>query len=231
MASIYELTPHELEGLISFVRDGDDTVLETAAIEKFYNLNQMLGKKLADRIRKEKKRADHIQQRLDRYVSRENAAVERGDFPTLDLDSLEVAEALLYQLQQLKTYRLSRNKLVYILYGMYAAWLAGKKQRLFLEHPVATAWGPQFWRVYNKITNVTLRVPYGSWENITAKSTAVAGLIKTYAQKYYDISEKDLQNLFIKSEPYKNAVASKNGGKWNKEISDTDIYVWKTSKK
>lgn len=231
MAHMYELTPKELQDIIAYVRDDDTQVLDTGAVERFTNLASALSRKLLEDTRHLSKANGTMRRRLDRYEAREQAAIDSEGFPSLDFDSLDIASALLYQLQQLKTYRLTPEKLNLILYGMYASWLAGKRQRLFLEHPQATPWGPRFWRVFKRISDVNLRVPYELWQNLTEKDTAVAGFIKRYAEKYYDTKEKDLLDFFKKSKPYKNATADKNGGKWNKEIPDSEIFAWKTEKK
>ncbi len=230
MAARNELTGEQLKSLLSFLEGGDTTALSNGAVDRLYWLVAAVGHKLADIHEEDKKRIFSLERRLDRYKSKEQAAVEQGLFADTGLDSLDVALALLYCLQRLKTYKLTKNKLIYILCEMYASWLGSKKERLFVEHPVCTQWGPQLWRVYKRIDRVGALVPYEYYEKLASQNAAVAAFCKNAAQKYYDWKESDLKELFARSEPYRNALPAHNGGKWNKEISDSDLYLWKANK-
>ncbi len=231
MAHIYELSARELDMIIGFVRDGDTAVLETGAIGKLYNLAAATGKRLTEETLRRQSRIFTLERSLDRYRRKEAQAAAEGVFESMDFDSLEIASALLYQLQRFQAAKLTKTKIVYILYEMYASWLASKRKRLFNEHPVATEWGPQLWRVYSKIGSPAARVPYSSWENITGQSPAVAKFIENSAAKYAGAREKEMRETYVNSEPYRLCTADKNGGKWNKEIPDSEIYVWKKNQK
>ena len=118
-------------------------------------------------------------------------------------------------------------KVIAILYEMYASWLGSKQERLFSHHPQATQYGPHFWRVANKCKD--MNGTYEDWKKIAELNPGMAEFCKNAAAKYYDWKLSDLTNSFIKSTPYKNALPINNGGKWGKEISDADIYAWKTN--
>ena len=102
------------------------------------------------------------------------------------------------------------------------------KERLCREHPVATEYGPMFWSVYKKI-NPSSRVPYEAWKELCEKNAGIAAYCRNAAQKYYDTKCSELEESFKKSKPYQKASKEYNFGKWNKEISDQDIYEWRTA--
>lgn len=230
MANIYELTSRELEGIIAYVRENDTTVLQTDAIAKFLNLGSALGKKLRDDVVRSSRRAETAEGRLQRIREKEQESFKNEDIPGTGLDSLTVAIALLYQLQSLKAPALTKRKLNYIFYRMYAEWLAGHDQRLVTEHPVATPWGPYFWRVENQVKSVTIRVTYEDWKNFAFDHPSIAGFIKTYAAKHCNDNEKDMKEFLMSSKPYRSRKPKKDG-KWNAELDDHEIREWKQSLK
>lgn len=231
MAHIYELSAKELESIIAFVRDDDMGVLATGAIERLYNLCSATGRKLAETSKRSIAKANTLEHRLENYRAKSRMALEQGEYSCTDLDSIEIALAVLYQLQQLKTYRLTRTKFNGILYLMYASWLYANGQRLCIEHPRVNEWGPTFWRASNHLSNLTLRVEYKDWENITQKNPAVANFIKTQTQRYYDMKEKDIIDVIKKSAPYKSGVPKRADDKWTKDFDDREIFAWKESQK
>jgi len=231
MAHVYELTNEDIQALIALIEDGNTQVLGTGAVEKLAKLHLCVSDKLAKLTAASQKKQQMLQMRLDRRKEEKTRQAESGQFAESGLDSMEVALALLYQLQQLKTYQLSRNKLIYILFAMYSSWLASKQERLFAEHPCATEWGPQFWRVYKRTETVKSPVEASSFTALAEKRPDIAAFCRNAAQKYYDYGTNTLKEMYLKIEPYEKAKAENNGGKWNKEINDTDIYLWKNSQK
>lgn len=231
MAHIYELTPDDMTQIVAFLDEGDTTAAENGVLDRLFKLSMTASRKLVEVNASAAKKNFSLERRLDRYRKREEAAIAEGNFDETGLDSLDVALALLHCLQRVKTYNLTKNMLIYILYEMYASWLASKKQRLFAEHPVVTEWGPQLWRVYKHIANVKAPVPYDCFSKLANQNPAVAAFCRNACNKYYDWKASDLKDIFLKSAPYKSGLPQHNNGKWGKEISDSDIYVWKTEKK
>lgn len=231
MTHIHDISQEDLARIIAFVEDGNDEALSTGAISKFYALSAALGRRLSEYGQSAAKKNFLLERKLERYQRKEKAEIAEGVFSETGLDSVDVALALLYSLQQLKTYQLTKSMLICILYSMYASWLGSKKERLFAEHPVATEWGPQFWRVYKRIVSVKSRVPDECYTNLARQNPAVAAFARNAARKYYDWKESDLRNLLLKSDPYKISTKEHNSGKWGKEIPDSAIYVWKTEGK
>lgn len=220
-------TTQQLEQLIRFAED-DRLPLDMESLHALNSLYQAVQAGLAKRMEGLTKRNAMLQERLERNRERKEQILVEEGFPETHpgLDSVDVATGLLYQLQQLQTYKLNKNKVILILYEMYCTWLAEKKERLFSEHPVATEYGPQFWRVYKR-TNTIVQVEYKDWKKLCELNSGVAAFCRNAAEKYYDYNNTTLEEKFKKSMPYKNATKDKNDGKWNKEISDNDIYNWK----
>lgn len=228
----FNLTQEELESIINFVNDDTNEVAVPAfdVIGNFQALYFSLQRKLAKEYENMQKKCFKMERRLERIDRHEEQKNAEGVFAESGLDSLEVADALLYHLQQLKVYKFTKNKFMSILFHVYASWLGSKKERIFLEHPVATEWGPQFWRVYKRL-NLGLDVPFESVKVLQEKRADIAVYIRNAANKYYDCKEKELSEVHIKCRPYLNAQPHTNGGKWNKEISDSDIFLWMNNPK
>ncbi len=219
------LTSAQLEALTRFAED-DRQPLDTEAAEALSQLNAAVQKNIIKLLNGTRKRNTLLAERLEKFTDRKHEKILSGEFAETALDSPDVAKALLYQLNQYKTYRLSIYKVSAILYEMYASWLHSKNERLFIEHPVATEYGPRFWRVFNHV-DMKKDGRYEDYKALAEKNPGVAAFCKNAAAKYYDISEKDLTDVFRKTKAYLIADASHNGGKWNKPIDDKEIWQWK----
>jgi uncharacterized phage-associated protein len=230
MGTYYNLTQDELNKIIRYVEDGNKEILSTDIPTRFTALFGAFERKMSKDLIENEKKLLVLQTKMERANLKEEKLIDNGIFQETAIDSVDVANALLYCLQQLKTYKLTKSKFLLILYEMYASWLGTKKERLFIEHPVATEYGPQFWRVYKRL-DLTVKVPYSAFEALAKQNSGIAAFAKNAATKYYDYSEKDLHDPVIISKAYKNALPIHNNGKWNKEISDKDIFVWKSSVK
>ena len=226
---MYNLSIEQLNELIAFASD-DRKPASTEAIEALNNLHNAVQKNVLRHLEGARKRNAMLNEKVHKITERKQEAYSAGDFKESGRDSVEVAQALLYQLQQLKTYKLNKYKVNAILYEMYASWLESKKERLFIEHPVATEFGPRFWRVFRHV-DTGVSVPYSVWSAFAQNNPDVAAFCRNAAAKYYDYAEGELSRMFMASKAYKNATADKNNGKWNKEMQDTEIYAWKAQQK
>ncbi len=219
------LTPEGLETLIRIAED-DKIPVDTGLVAALEELHSAVIRRLARSLDSMTAKAEALSEKTERYKALLKGNPAEGVYTETGLDSADVADALLYQLQALRTYKLSRAKVIHILYEMYASWLASKGERLFIEHPVATEYGPMFWRVYKRL-DTRKQISRDRWESLCAANPGVAAFCRNAARKYYDYADGDLNKVFLKSRPYKNASKEKNGGKWNKEINDNEIYAWK----
>ena len=222
---MYSITQQQLDELIRFASD-DRQPASIEAIEALNALHAAVQRNAIRNLEGARKRNAMLKERVAKFTQRKEEAIEAGEFKESGTDSVDVAMALLYQLQQLHTYKLTKYKLNAILYEMYASWLYSKGERLFLEHPVATEFGPRLWRVFKRV-ETSVSVSYQAWKRFAESNPPVAAFCKNAAAKYYDHAEGDLNRMFISSKAYKNASKENNGGKWNKEIDDRDIYLWK----
>lgn len=231
MAHRYELSQQDIDGLTAFIEEGKTAVLETGATEKLYALSAAVARKMQEYCIEQRKKNAKLDKKLCLYQAKERLDMMNGEFSfnETELDSLDVAAALIHCLQRTSGKYISKNKVIYILYNMYCSWLANKKERMFTEHPACTEWGPQFWRVYKHIDNPNNVIPYDAFKKLAEQNPAVAAFCRNTAEKYYDYTEKELKLKFTESEPYKNALPVHNNGKWGKQIADTDIYLWKNS--
>lgn len=223
------LTQEQFETLQKFA-DDDRSPITMEILTAFANLNAKVEANILKHLTGARKRNTMLEERMERMKEKKTERIEAGQFEDTGLDSVDVAKGLLYHLQKLNTYRLNKYKLQAILYEMYASWLYSKHERLFQEQPVATEFGPRFWRVFKRV-ETTVPVAHDEWKSLCESNPGVAKFCENAARKYYDYTEGDLSRMFISSKPYKNADKDHNDGKWNKEISDKDIYEWKSKQK
>lgn len=219
------ITPAELE-VIQRYASGETREIDPELVERLEHLHNTVTRCIIKTCTGLQKRNALLEERIGKYRDREQQRVTEVGFDETGLDSFVVAQALLYQLQQLRTYKLTRGKVILILYEMYASWLASKRERLFIEHPVATEYGPQFWRVFKRI-NMGQTLTSDAWTDLTEQNPGVAAFCRNAAQKYYDYKESELRDTFMKSAAYRKAARDNNNGKWNGEIRDEDILQWK----
>ena len=224
--AFYDITPEQLDSIRNYVENNGPLPQEEALI-KYNALHAALNKKIYKDLISEKSKKKTLEKRVETFKKKDEVRAAAGVFAETvpGLDSLEVAKALVYQLNEMRAYKLSKPKVIAILYEMYASWLATKHERLFAHHPQATQYGPNFWRVSSKLLSLT--ATYEDYKNIAEKNAGIAAFCKNAAKKYYDWSLGDLTRPLMKSKPYLNATADKNNGKWGKELSDADIYEWK----
>jgi len=226
------LTPEQLQKLIRFAED-DREAPDFEAIQALNALHEAVQRNAVKHLEGAVKRNARLSESLAKYKEREQARIDTGEFPGTGLTSVEVAEALLYQLQKNSARKLSIGKIILILYRMYATWLYSAKERLFGEYPTANSYGAQFNDVYAHFKDKDLyeRVPYEKWRALCERNYSVAGLIESYAVKYGPIPYADIQKPILESRPYRNASRENNNGKWGKVIEDADIYAWKKASK
>ena len=221
------ITPEELEQLVQFAED-DRIEIDPTLIEALNTLHSAVMRNTVRHLTGARKRNALLKDRLDRYAEREKTRIDEEGFTETDMPSEMVAMGILYHLQTKSSYKITSTKLNFILYELYSSWLLTKKKRLCEEHPVWTPYGPRFWSVWTKV-NPTVPVPYEKYRELTQASPAIAAACEDIAEKYFDKSANILEDRFKKSKAYKNASSEKNDGKWNKVITDQDIYAWRES--
>ena len=225
--ALYEMTPDELQSVLGWLNDEEGHKSPPEAAAKLINISTRLQKKLLDDALRSGREAAGYRRRLERIASKNEAAAAAGDFKDLGFDSVDVARCLLHCLQEMGMF-CSRNKLIHLVYVAYASWLASKGERICIEHPVATEWGPNYWRVYKHIASPAAIVPYDAFKTIAERNSGLAVFLRNVARKYGDYRDGDLER-YVCGKPYKNALPEHNDGKWNKVIADADIYEWKAA--
>lgn len=199
--------------------------------EQIARLQQLAAKATAALARTCKSQAARIQV-LENKVSRmrkraetaeEKAVADGTAFSELAIDSVDVINALVAHLRTLKTYHFTKDKVSYIFFEIYASWLYSKRERLCIEHPVATPYGPRFWHAW---TQMDMNSGDGAIARLNAVNPGLSVMVGNAARKYYDYSLGDLERYIKKARPYAERVP-KEGEKWNKEITDDSIFMWK----
>ena len=220
------ITPEELLEIENFLENGNAEFLKGTAGKSLTALFYAVQRKtneVASRLATENY---SLTRKVEMHKQREDHLVQEGVFSELDFDSVDIARCLLYCLRQNKAYKLTSGKLLLVLYEAYGSWLGSKRQRLFDEHPVCGQYGPMFWKVFKRV-DVRVSVPYDAYKLIAEKNAGVVKFLSNVAAKYADRDEKSLAGDILRSKPYKEHVAARNKGKWNGEIPDNEIYLWK----
>lgn len=228
--ALIEFTPQQIESLNDFLSGGNLSALTDGSLKYFFTVSDALKNKLLSSCADREKVISRQENTIQRLRNKKEKEFLEGNFVELGWDSLDLAYYLLYCLQQLKTYRLSKTKVVYLLFEAYSSWLASKGEKICIECPVATPEGPWFWRVSNRININEIR-PFSDVEKVKNVNPGLAKFLGNVARKYYDYSDSQLKAYFCKQSFYKEAKPEKNNGKWNKILSDTQIYSWKKNEK
>lgn len=224
-AMFYELSEKEIRIICEFAETGERSALTEDIVSKFVNLNAAFTKRLYKSVRAIAGTAARMEKRIERYKTENEKRLEEGVVSDTGFDSVEIARALLYKLQQLKCYRLNKAKVQTILFRMYGSWLAGKNERIFTERPVAGVYGPIFWKVHNKV-EPKYPCTRQDFESVAQRNPGVANYIGNVAKAYYDLNEKQIAGDLMKIKPYLNATPEHNNGKWGKELDEKEIVEW-----
>lgn len=220
------ITEQESQKLIDFIEKNDSSVLETDIPQRFLGLASAYQKKLVETVRELRKENAKLARKIKTQEYEKEQAVLAEDFKDLGFDSVDIALAIMYFVNQ-RCVKISKMMLMCIFYEAYTTWLADHGERICLEHPVALESGPWFWRAHKKIPNVNVSVDKALVDRIYECNKGVVVFLRNVVNRYYDRRESDLIGFFKRSRPYKNASAKNNGGKWSNEIKDSDIYHWK----
>lgn len=222
------ITGDEMKMLVAFVEDGNRDVLGTDAPSKLSALFFAFQKRLSETNSELRRENARLHKRLSFLEARrENDAVE-GNFGDLNLDSVDVARAVL-ALCSLKGYEMTWPKLMAMVFDTYAVWLVSHHQRLFLEAPKAQESGPWFWRVAKNVNT------FRGWQNtdvidrLASVNPGVVAVIRNVVDKYGALSEKTVCDWLRRSPVYRESHKDNNQGKWNKEMADSSIYAWKAA--
>lgn len=231
MAHYNEITHQELDLLLNIVRDDNPDFFNAELMNRFFAMNETIHKKLVLSNIRSIKKAQALEKKLESFKAAAEREIPQEGFSESGMTSTEVGTMLLFHLQKLQTYKLSRTKLVLILYEMYASWLYSKEQRLVDETPLATDYGPTFRKVMKTFENVYARVPFKTYSELSDKNPAIARFCENAARKYYDWSTEDIKKKLTQNKAYTNADAKHNKGNWYNKISDHDIFEWRKSLK
>lgn len=231
MNAMYDFSLSDLQAVTGYLNAQNERPSDQV-IKTFLSMSAALQARLLKELADAENKLGAARKRVERYTEKEQAYVAQHGYPELGIDSVDLAAALLWALQR-HGRRITITKTVHILYEVYAAWLASHGERVTIEHPVVTAYGPQFWRVYRRFKdNVNSPVPKDAWDAVARINPGLANLVVNAANKYCDIDDGDLKEYLLKSIPVRQAMPAKNDPdpKWNSPIDDSLIVRWKQGK-
>lgn len=223
---MYEITPEALRSILGYLNDKNSPKPEDESLKLWFNLSHALEARLIADFRDARAELATKRRALDRVQRRKERIVEEEEFSELGVDIFDICQALRYCLAE-KHVSLSRMKIMYILYDVYAAWLSSHSQRICLDHPVMTQYGPIFGRAYKRLKGNPPDARKEDLDALKGRSPGLAVLVERAAAKYYDQDETVMRNWLLKSRPCRNAKPQLTGEKWGRELSDKDIYHWK----
>lgn len=241
----YEFTEQDRLKILRLINEGDTSVVDDDCINRFFAMYAAVSKAAVAEARARNREITRLSAKLRRHEATEERLCLEGEFQGRGLDSVTVARALLYCIQQYSAYnpgvKISMQKLQILLYDVYANYLAVYRTRLTVEGPKSSGYedkatgrivelGPCFWRVKNALGDVIraqTRMTADDFKALENADPDAAGICIGVARKRH--SEED-RNLFLwikNSEPFRDADRSNNGGKFGRDYSDALVYRWK----
>ena len=227
--------------LNAFLNNEEGSALDPEAAKTLFAMTASLAGTILRDNRNLRSENGSLKRRLERISERNKTSkqniLENEWFAATGLDSLDVAKAFLYQLQE-NGFSLSKDKFWFLIYMAYSSYLFHLEATLFIEHPVAIlidregkkSVGIRFWRM--KDLNVVTPVGHDVWVALCGKNPKVAKFLQNFVLKYGNYSEDDLRSYVTRSEPVRKAFElMSHGGPKSHVLSDKDIYLWKESQK
>lgn len=229
MENDYNIT--ELGRAVDYANGKCTFVEAQESLKRLRTLYSHVSKKVFDELGATAKKATTLQMRNDRLQDAKKTSLDQGNFTELGFDSLEIAQALRWCLiNQTEPHSdLQLSSIVSIVYEIYASWLGSHGERIIVEHPQAQRKGPIFWRIWNQVPKKGLPT-YEDYASVAERNAGVAKMISNAAKKYATYPIEALNRFHRNNEAYRNADDKHNGGKWNKELDDRDIYLWRKNK-
>lgn len=145
-----------------------------------------------------------------------------SNFECLELDSVDVANAIRYVAQTKNTNvnMTQINKLLYIAYG---TMLVNQKKRLTKEQPSAWPYGPVFPRVHHNV-KLSDSITPDAYNKLKEQDTSITNLLEGVVEKFGRLSATQLSAWSHQSgSPWDIAVKESNG-QWNTKLNDEVIY-------
>jgi len=211
-----------LDGKVPFASAAD-------ALKEFRIMHAAVERKALEDLGAATKKTAIQEKRIERLDKSSKKQLAEGNYAELGFDSMEIAQALRHCLREhVGSLQLRKGHTVAIIYEIYSSWLGSKGERITVEHPVATQYGPTFWRVYDKLDKYPAPT-LSDFSLVAGKNPGLAAMIKNAAAKYATYPIRDLMRFHMNNDAYRNADKDHNGGKWNKELDDRDIWLWRNN--
>lgn len=242
----YEFTEEDRLKILKLVNGNEQGVVDDDCIGRFFALYGAVCRATVSIARSRSREMTRLKTRLERYSAHEEDLCLKGEFQGRGLDSVVVARALLYCIQQAyfhsPSYYISMQKLQILLYDVYANYLARYRMRMTIEGPKSSGYedkrtgktvclGPCFWRVKNALSDIMRKqekMTAADYDTLANADPDAAGLCWGAAKKRATEEDASLFNWIKNSEPYRDADRDRNGGKFGKDYSDALIYKWKS---
>ena len=228
----YNITPEELNSVLSFVNGENDDVLKTDIPRRFMSVSFAFESKVLDAMRVARGALKAKERAFERIQGRLSSKVVNEEFGEQDLSSYDIARVVVYYLREKDRFE-SLRQVNFIMYHFYARWLHETMNRPWEnDRPALQEWGPQFWGAANRLSKERIVTSYDDVQKIAQKpeyGPMMVAIIRNVVAKYCMDSERSLQAGVMDSFPYRNALKRKEnaGAKWGEKISDSDLFNWK----
>lgn len=222
----YRLTAEQMTALQSYLDGNERTAEVDNAIKALTHLSDAVRSENERRYLDSRRQIRELNRKVDRLSRQLSSSAQNATFQDLALDSLDLANVIVFYLQRKGESLFGKTRVIYLLYEAYSSWLGEHMERLCIEHPVATEFGPWFWRVSTKI-DVKSRKTQADISKIAESNAGLVKFIENVVNKYDGYSDTRLKEFFCNAKPYRDSLPEHNGGKWNKVISDAEIYFWR----
>lgn len=231
----YNFTQEEIAGIIGFVNGENDgnSLLNTDVPKRFLSFSSAFQAKVLDKMYSARNACRTKEKTIERMQRRFAGNINANQFGEIELNSIDVALAIIYLLRKIDRYE-SPRQVNFIMYHFYARWLHETQTRPWeVDRPALQEWGPQFWSAWNKLQRLTYGAgTYDDYAKLCVMREVgpmLGRILSNVVYKYAPLSEREMQKTCIDSFPYQNSLKRKNesDGKWGEKIYDSDLFWWK----
>lgn len=224
----YTLNQKEMDRLIAYLNDEDPDVIHTDIPKRYLHVAYDLQKKMLSDLSSVWKGNTSLKKQIDRLKGSKTEAYAGGNFAEHEggFHDTDIALIAIRHFRGMNA-RYSLEKVIHVVYLAYAVFLQ-QGVRLTIEHPQAWEKGPWFWRVSSRMKDGLYAEPDpDAVRDINRRDPAVSAIVKNICAKYRDVDTRD---MLVRSKPFKENDKEHNGGKWNREIPDSEIWAWQKSR-
>lgn len=221
----YEISGEDLQQVLAYANKEEGATCDPSLVGRVIGIAASATSNMSRELVAARKTIVKMQAEIDRLKLLTKTLDTEGLFVDLSISPLLLAKAILWLLKDNNMAGASRTKVSCLLYEAYASWLARNRERISSERPHASEWGPSFWTLRNFSANTP--VSRADFEAVAEKHAGIAVFLRNVVRKYGAWSDASLKSRCTRTAAFRHAMPENNGGRWGKELDDTEIVAWR----